>query len=284
MESHLPPEYYSPTYLDEALDLMSSRKLDLVAGGTDFYPARGRSPVTRDILDITRVEGLRGIEQSKEGIVRIGATTTWTDIAKANLSQAFSALQQAAREVGGIQIQNSGTVAGNLCNASPAADGIPPLLTLDAEIEVADSVGVRRQALCDFITGVRKTTKTSSEMVTAVYIKMPPDHSTSAFEKLGARKYMIISIAMTAVIIGLDRSGYVDYARIAVGACSPVAQRLKSLEADIIGQKISDICIFDSYLEPLVPITDIRASEEFRSEVVVEQIYRALHKAIGNYG
>ena len=284
MENHLPPEYYSPTYLDEALALMSSRSFDLVAGGTDFFPARGRSPVTRDILDITRVEGLRGIEQSKEGVLRIGATTTWTDIAKANLPHAFGALQQAAREVGSIQIQNAGTVAGNLCNASPAADGIPPLLTLEAEIELADSIGLRRQALSNFITGVRKTTKKSSEMVTAVYIKMPPCHTTSAFEKLGARKYMIISIAMTAVIIGLDDSGYVDFARISVGACSPVAQRLKSLEADIIGQKIPDICINNSHLEPLVPITDIRASDEFRSEVVAEQIYRALDKASGNYG
>tara|TARA_B100001175_G_scaffold302948_1_gene297486 strand:+ start:1046 stop:1888 length:843 start_codon:yes stop_codon:yes gene_type:complete len=279
----LPPEYYYPTFLDEALELMSSRSLDLVAGGTDFFPARGRSPITRDILDITRLEGLRGIEVSNEGTVRIGAATTWTDIAKAKLPLAFIALQQAANEVGSIQIQNAGTVAGNLCNASPAADGIPPLLALDAEIEVADSVGVRRQALCDFITGVRQTSMTSTEMVTAIHIKMPPDHTTSAFEKLGARKYMVISIAMTAVIIGLDEAGYINYARIAVGACSPIAQRLKSLEADVIGNKISDICIYKSHLEPLDPIADVRASEEFRAEVVEEQIYRALYKANGNY-
>ena len=279
----MPPEYYYPTFLDEALELMSSRSLDLVAGGTDFFPARGRSPITRDILDITRLEGLRGIEVSNEGTVRIGAATTWTDIAKAKLPLAFIALQQAANEVGSIQIQNAGTVAGNLCNASPAADGIPPLLALDAEIEVADSVGVRRQALCDFITGVRQTSMTSTEMVTAIHIKMPPDHTTSAFEKLGARKYMVISIAMTAVIIGLDEAGYINYARIAVGACSPIAQRLKSLEADVIGNKISDICIYKSHLEPLDPIADVRASEEFRAEVVEEQIYRALYKANGNY-
>ncbi len=279
----MPPEYYYPTFLDEALELMSSRSLDLVAGGTDFFPARGRSPITRDILDITRLEGLRGIEVSNEGTVRIGAATTWTDIAKAKLPLAFIALQQAANEVGSIQIQNAGTVAGNLCNASPAADGIPPLLALDAEIEVADSVGVRRQALCDFITGVRQTSMTSTEMVTAIHIKMPPDHTTSAFEKLGTRKYMIISIAMTAVIIGLDEAGYINYARIAVGACSPIAQRLKSLEADVIGNKISDICIYKSHLEPLDPIADVRASEEFRAEVVEEQIYRALYKANGNY-
>ena len=280
----MPPEYFSPTYLDEALELMASRSLDLVAGGTDFFPARGRTPVTRDILDITRLEGLRGIQFSDDGVVQIGAATTWSDIAKADLPSAFVALQQAANEVGSIQIQNAGTIAGNLCNASPAADGIPPLLTLDAEIEVAGPLGVRRQALCDFLTGVRKTTMTSAELVIALHIKMPPTHTTSAFEKLGARKYMVISIAMTAVIIGLDETGYIDYARIAVGSCSPVAQRLLSLEADIIGLKISDVCVHLSHLEPLSPISDVRASNEFRSEVVKEQIYRALHKAIAHDG
>ena len=280
----MPPEYFSPTYLDEALELMASRSLDLVAGGTDFFPARGRTPVTRDILDITRLEGLRGIQFSDDGVVQIGAATTWSDIAKADLPSAFVALQQAANEVGSIQIQNSGTIAGNLCNASPAADGIPPLLILDAEIEVASPLGVRRQALCDFLTGVRQTTMTSAELVIALHIKMPPTHTTSAFEKLGARKYMVISIAMTAVIIGLDETGHIDYARIAVGACSPVAQRLLSLEADIIGQKISDISVHLSHLAPLSPISDVRASNEFRSEVVKEQIYRALYKAIAHDG
>ncbi|MDG1936573.1 MAG: xanthine dehydrogenase family protein subunit M [Paracoccaceae bacterium] len=280
----MPPEYFSPTYLDEALELMASRSLDLVAGGTDFFPARGRAPVTRDILDITRLEGLRGIQFSDDGVVQIGAATTWSDIAKADLPSAFVALQQAANEVGSIQIQNSGTIAGNLCNASPAADGIPPLLTLDAEIEVAGPLGVRRQALCDFLTGVRQTTMTSAELVIALHIKMPPTHTTSAFEKLGARKYMVISIAMTAVIIGLDETGHINYARIAVGACSPVAQRLLSLEADIIGQKISDISVHLSHLAPLSPISDVRASNEFRSEVVKEQIYRALYKAIAHDG
>ena len=89
---------------------------------------------------------------------------------------------------------------------------------------------------------------------------------------------------MTAVVIGLDKKGFIDYARIAVGACSPVAQRLLSLEADIIGHKISDVSIDKRHLEPLSPISDVRASNEFRGEVVKEQIYRALDKAIAYDG
>ena len=280
----MPPEYFSPTYLDEAIELMASRSVDLVAGGTDFFPSRGRAPVTRDILDITRLEGLRGIQMSDNGMIRIGAATTWSDIAKADLPLAFVALQQAANEVGGIQIQNAGTIAGNLCNASPAADSIPPLLTLETEIEVAGPLGLRHEALCKFITGVRKTTMAPSELVTALHLKIPPAHTKSAFKKLGARKYMVISIAMTAVVIGLDEKGFIDYARIAVGACSPVAQRLLLLEEDIIGHKISDVSIDRLHLEPLSPISDVRASNEFRGEVVKEQIYRALDKAIAHDG
>lgn len=280
----MPPEYFSPTYLDEAIELMASRSLDLVAGGTDFFPSRGRAPVTRDILDITRLEGLRGIQMSDNGMIRIGAATTWSDIAKADLPLAFVALQQAANEVGGIQIQNAGTIAGNLCNASPAADSIPPLLTLETEIEVAGPLGLRHEALCAFVTGVSKTTMAPNELVTALHLKIPPAHTKSAFKKLGARKYMVISIAMTAVVIGLDEKGFIDYARIAVGACSPVAQRLLLLEEDIIGHKISDVSIDRLHLEPLSPISDVRASNEFRSEVVEEQIYRALDKAIAYDG
>ena len=145
-------------------------------------------------------------------------------------------------------------------------------------------MGVRRQLLGDFITGIRQTSMSSAELVTALHIKMPPSHSTSAFEKLGTRKYLVISIAMTAVIIGLDYTGNIDYARVAVGACSPVAQRLRLLEADMLGHKIADVIVTQSHLEPLSPISDIRASDEFRSEVVEEQIYRALYKAIAHDG
>ena len=108
----------------------------ILAGGTDFYPALGAKPLRENVLDINGLAELRGIAETPAHIV-IGARTTWTDIVRAPLPPAFDALKQAAREVGSVQIQNAGTVAGNICNASPAADGVPALLVLDAEVELA---------------------------------------------------------------------------------------------------------------------------------------------------
>ena len=127
--------YLRPTRTEEALERLAAAPLTVLAGGTDHYPARVGKPLAEDILDITALEALRGIRATDAGW-RIGATTSWTQVIEAQLPPLFDALKQAAREVGGVQIQNAGTVAGNLCNASPAADGVPALLALDAHLEL----------------------------------------------------------------------------------------------------------------------------------------------------
>ena len=114
--------------------------------GTDFYPARVGRPVDENILDISGIAALRGI-LGRPGGWRLGATTTWGELIAADLPPLFDGLKQAAREVGGRQIQNAGTIAGNLCNASPAADGVPPLLALDAAVELASRTGSRNVPL-----------------------------------------------------------------------------------------------------------------------------------------
>ena len=134
-------EYLRPRRLEEAL-LALARPHTVLAGGTDFYPARVGRAIDEDILDIGAISALRGISSDATGW-RLGATTTWSELLEADLPPLFDGLKQAAREVGGRQIQNAGTLAGNLCNASPAADGVPCLLALDAEIEIA---GQRRVA------------------------------------------------------------------------------------------------------------------------------------------
>src|SRR4029077_16016992 len=105
--------------------------------------------------DISALGELRGVS-TEANYIRVGGLTTWSDIIRTPLPRCFDALKSAAREVGSVQIQNRGTVAGNLCNASPAADGVPPLLALDAEVELVSKVGVRRMPLADFIVGNRK--------------------------------------------------------------------------------------------------------------------------------
>ena len=189
--------HFSPLHLDEALALLAERPRQLVAGGTDFFPAKGRAPVTRDILDISRLSGLRGLDWQANDSLRIGATTTWTDIIRTKLPPGFDALKAAAREVGSVQIQNAGTIAGNLCNASPAADGVPPLLTLETTVEIAGPNGSRRLALPDFILGPRQTALEDGELVVALHVPPLPAGARAAFHKLGARKYLVISITMT---------------------------------------------------------------------------------------
>ena len=164
--------YARPTDLDEALSLMADRSWTVLAGGTDLYPATQAQTLAGDILDITALPDLQGITEHADHW-RIGARVTWTDIRRADLPPAFHALQLAAAEVGGVQIQNTGTVVGNLCNASPAADGVPGLLILDARVELASTTGTRTVPLADFLTGPRQTIRNPDELVTAILVPKP---------------------------------------------------------------------------------------------------------------
>ncbi len=271
--------YHSSIDLPSALAVIKDVPHKIVAGGTDVYPAmkQGLTPVA--FLDVTRIKELSGISQTQHGI-RIGATVTWSEIAHADLPSSFDALKHAAREVGSLQIQNAGTIAGNICNASPAADGVPPLLALDAQVELASAArGVRTLPLSEFILGVRKTALEPDELVTALHIPPQSDHTGSAFEKLGSRRYLVISITMTAANITLDNDGRITDAKVAVGACSAVAQRLPALEADLRGKRVDDVVVTPAHLTPLSPIDDVRGSGTYRLDVVQEQCKRAILKA-----
>ncbi len=276
-------DYFAPTALEQAYSLLARDPVRIVAGGTDYYPSRPAGPPARDLMDVTGIAELRGIAQVGDGW-RIGATTRWSDIVRAELPPAFDGLKAAAREVGSIQIQNAGTVAGNLCNASPAADGVPPLLTLDARVEIGSDQGIRFLPLSEFITGVRATALQPGEMVTAVIVPPLPETAVSAFEKLGARRYLVISITMTAVLLVLDEGGRIAEARVAVGACSPVACRLGDLETALVGQDAGRAEIDPAHLSSLAPIDDVRGTAAFRADVVAEQIARALRAAGGRNG
>ena len=274
--------YAKPRTVDEALALLSGGGWRILAGGTDFYPALGNRPLTEDVLDISGLGALRGIDTDGD-FITIGAGTRWTDIVRHDLPPAFDALRQAAREVGSIQIQNAGTIGGNLCNASPAADGVPALLALDALIELRSREQTRRLALGDFILGNRQTALAPDEMLVSVLV---PKHSAagrSAFVKLGARRYLVISIAMAAARLTIDGEARVSAAAVAVGACSAVAQRLGALEQALIG-RVADRSIAEAvearHVDGLSPIDDVRASAEYRVAAAREIVGRALVAAL----
>lgn len=273
------PDFARPQSMTEALRLLSEGGWRMLAGGTDLYPGVG-TQLAGAVLDLGGVPQISGIEVG-EGL-RIGAATPWADIAEAELPVACRALQQAARQVGGRQVQAAGTIGGNLCNASPAADGVPPLMALEAEVELVSARGMRRLPLQGFLLGPRRTALQPDEMLAAVLIPETALRGRSAFVKLGARTHLVISIAMAAARLVVE-GGRVRQAAVAVGSCSPVAVRLPAVEAALVGVAVDDAAdrvLAADVQVALSPIDDVRATAEYRRAAAVELVRRALREAL----
>jgi len=267
--------YHRPACLEEALAIRAGEDVMVLAGGTDVYPAKAARAGWgdmrhKDVLDISRVPGLRGIEEWPDHW-RIGALTTWTDLIGAELQPSFDGLKLAAREVGGAQIQNRGTLAGNICTASPAGDGAPNLLALDAGVELASRGGTRCVAMDEFIDGYRHTQCRADEIVTAFIIPKRGESARGHFLKLGARRYLVISIVMVAGVIETGPYGTIGYVRLAIGSCSAVPQRLTALEEDLMSKPIAAAAdlVAAEHLARLAPIDDIRGSAAYRREAAL---------------
>lgn len=271
------PAYARPVQIAAALQTLAQGGVTILAGGTDHYPARVGKPLAEPILDISAIGGLRGITRRADHW-RIGATTTWTDLINAELPPQFDGLKLAAREVGGVQIQNRGTLGGNICNASPAADGVPVLLSLDASVELASTAGVRLLPLERFICGPRQTQRRPDELLTAFRIPRVQHSARANFLKLGARKYLVISITMVAAVIEVE-DGTVRRASVAVGACSGVARRIPQLEVALTGQPLDadfPAIARNEHFESLSPIDDVRASAMYRLDASLTLTRRTL--------
>jgi CO/xanthine dehydrogenase FAD-binding subunit len=278
-------EFLRPASLGDALAALDRKPWEVLAGGTDFYPARAGRAIAEHVLDISALDPLRGIE-ADEGGFRIGALVTWSDLREAALPACFDGLKLAAREIGGPQVQNAGTLCGNLCNASPAADGIPNLLALDAEVELRSLEASRRLPLADFVLGNRRTARRGNELMTAVYVPKLGPRARSTFLKLGSRRYLVISTAMVAAVVESDRDGCVTDARFAVGACSEVALRLPALEAALTGLALDAglaDCVTAEHVRELSPIDDTRGSAEYRRDAVVTLLRRSLEALGGGH-
>ncbi len=270
--------YFRPNSLQDALNVLADTRATILAGGTDVFPSLGDRPLSGPVLDISGLAEIRGIQFTAEHTV-FGASTTWSEVLAAQLPRGFDGLKAAAREVGSVQIQNAATIAGNLCNASPAADGVPALLALDAELVLSSRNASRALPLAEFILGNRKTARRPEELLTSIRIPRRVENAFSTFLKLGARRYLVISIVMVAANLMVDSSGSIREALVCVGSCSAAALRLAELERALVGQAARPglrQIVKTGHLAPLSPIDDVRASAEYRRDAARTLVERAL--------
>lgn len=282
--------YVRPATLGDALALLGRCPHRILAGGTDVFPADATAvgwgrrsidhPDSAPILDITGVGELSCIRRFPDR-TEIGALLTWNEAMESDLPAWFDCVRLAAREIGGRQIQNRGTLAGNLCNASPAADGVPALLALNARVRLQHRDGAREVPVQSFISGNRRTCLEPRELVTAIVIPSPAPGARSTFLKLGARRYLVISIAMVAACLTVE-AGRVRDARLAVGACSEVAQRLTSLETRLEGVRPGDApnLVCEEDFDSLSPLDDVRSSAPYRRHGAHALVRRSLETLV----
>ena len=262
----------------------------IVAGGTDLTPQieAGVKTFAATLINIQRIEEMHGIAVSN-GRYRIGGLSTVTNILEsAILSADVPVLVEAADHFASPQIRNASTLAGNLCNASPAGDMCIPLLLLDAEVELVswanDSVSIRRVALSDFFTGPGKTVLQAGELLTAVEFNPPAAGFTASFQKSGPRPALEIS----TVSMGLGAvlaDGVLTGVRVAIGAVAPTPLRARTTEAVLEGRQINESVIAEAVAtvqQEVKPIDDIRASAWYRTHLTGVYIKRALSHVTGN--
>lgn len=275
------PNYYAPATLEEAFDCLKAGRgpAAVIAGGTDLIPElrlRNR--------EIARVVDLRHLHldtiRVENGALILGAVLTHAQVSDSEeIRRCLPMLAAACSEVGGLPVRNRGTLGGNLATASPAADAAPPLLAYDAEVELSGAGGVRRLALCDFFLGPRRTELWVDEILTRIIVPLPPQWSAGRFIKLGKRSAMAIAVISVAVRLDLDDGGRIAAARIAIGSAAPTPRRITTAE-DCLISRLPGTAVFEeaaaTAAQHAEPISDVRASAEYRRRMVDVLTRRAL--------
>ena len=274
-----------PKTMPEALDMLAEGGAMPIAGGTNVVvDLRAGKHQPRALVDVSRLPGLRGVRR-EDGHLVIGGGTTISDLLHDPLiAQHAPALAEAASLFANPLIRNRATVAGNLVDASPAADTAPPLLALAAEVELSSRAGTRRVPLADFLVGVRKTVRRPDELLTAAYVPLPDAlGSASHFYKLGLRKADAISVLSAAVAVTWDAAGRCTAARIALGALAPRPLRASAAEEALLGQTLTPALVAEAARlagEATRPIDDIRGTAAYRREVTEVIVRRLLGKVL----
>ena len=284
MRAYVPSyQLVSPTSLAEALEALSQNDgaWKPFAGGTDLMVLleAGKLP-HQNYVNIWNFRELRGIEVSDE-YVTLGALTTYTEVqAHSTLREEFPMLCQAARETGGIAIQNRGTLGGNIVNASPAADSPPALLAYDAELELISKAGARRIPYSRFHSGYKQMDLRTDELLRAIRLPRMSDRF-HYYRKVGTRKAQAISKVCFAGVIRIV-DGRVAHIRIALGSVAPIPIRCERTEASLQDQPLNSEAILlgaSTMSSEIVPIDDIRSTRDYRLRVSLNLLQDFLSRA-----
>jgi CO/xanthine dehydrogenase FAD-binding subunit len=277
------PTAYSPTTLAEAYAALAERgpALKVIAGGTDLMVLMNAHQLdATEFLDIWRVDELRGIADEGERL-RIGALTTFTQLIASTLVQQYvPALVAASRTIGAIQIQNRGTLGGNIVNASPAGDSLPVLAAYDAEVEIGSLRGTRRVAFNEFYTSYRRTVLAPDELALAVRIPKLKDGERDFFWKVGTRRAQAISKTVLAAK-AKTADGLIEAIRIGVGSVAPTVIRAPQTEALLTSAPLTQSLIEQARAtisQEVAPITDLRSTEHYRRTVTGNVLVKFLRQ------
>lgn len=279
-------DYVRAMSVEHAVELMNDTRYVSrpIAGGTDLLVLiRHQKPNFDRVVDLTRVPEMKLIERRGDEVY-IGASATFTEVAESPAVQTHApCLAEAALTVGGPAIRNGGTLGGNTINAAACADGVPPLVCVDAVAHLASLAGTRSLPVSELIIGANKTAVQKGELLTHFTFPVPPTGARQAFTKLGRRNAQAISRLSMAAAGRLDANGCVDYARLVPGAAMPTPRRFVAVEEMLLGQAPSDELLAaagQKTAELMLAVTGRRWSTEYKEVAIAALAERTLRRAL----
>lgn len=277
-------DYFAPRTVEQAVALLKEHgeRARILAGGTNLMvQIRHKAIAPEVVVGLKRIEGLDTITFDPDKGLTIGAMALLADVAAhPRIKTHYPAIANAAARTATVQIRNMGTVIGNICNASPSADNVPALLVMDAAVLTAGPAGGRTIALKDFFTGPGRTVLERHELVTAVHVPLPAEHTGVVYRSFSGRSKLDCTTVGISVLITLN-GDTCQNVRIAVGACAPTPMRAFEAEKTMIGQPVEQVleAVSDQVAFEASPITDQRADADYRLYMIKVLTRRVIEEA-----
>lgn len=280
-----PFDYYQPRRLNEACSLLYKfdGQAKVLAGGTDLLVELKNGAI--DVVGVINIKKIKGLDKitfkGDEGL-RIGALVTWSQLLESkSLNNDFPLMMKAAETMASIQIRNVATLAGNICHASPAANGAIPLLLYEAECLIEGGRGKRSVPIEQIFEGPQKNSLKKDEILTEIFIPLPPSQIRGNYFKFSLRGAMDLALVAVGALVKIEK-GIFREVRIALGAVAPTPFRARNTESFLKDKAVDDRVIREAaevVANECDPITDIRGSKEYRIELVKELTYRVIKEA-----